>query len=310
MKQGQLINGYTIVSRPTNANAGKCVWAFATKAGRHYFIKEYLDPKLPRTDSMGTPADKRRRYRECQRFEQRHRRMASLLRADQLHAGNLVLVRDFFAAGTRYYKVTDRIEAVDVVPHRLPEWQQLVILRTLGDSLRLLHSHGIVHGDLKPENVLLSRPPRSDLCTAKLIDFDDAYPVGDPPAPDELGGNPIFAAPEWLSYLHGEAGQSAMGQAVDMFAFGLLMHVYLYGAGPGHDDRYDSPASAVLDEAPLCWDARVPDRLGRLMAALTRRDPAVRPDIASVMNALDDPALLRGDTPPRSRVRVNLTGGR
>ena len=33
MKLGQTLNGYTVVSRPTNADAGKCLWAFAEKGG-------------------------------------------------------------------------------------------------------------------------------------------------------------------------------------------------------------------------------------------------------------------------------------
>jgi serine/threonine protein kinase len=308
MRQGQVVNGYTVTSRPSNANAGKCVWAFATKDSRDYFIKEYLDPKLPRPDSMGSPADKQQRYLECQRFEQRHRRMSGMLRADHLHAGNLVLAQDFFAEGTRYYKVTDRIDGVDVVPHELAGRQQLVLLRTLGDSLRLLHEKGIVHGDLKPDNVLLHRPQGSTVLTAKLIDFDDAYPATEPPPPELVGGNPVFGAPEWLRYLRGEVTGSVLTQAADMFAFGLLVHVYLYGAVPAHRAGYESPAAAVLDGAPLRWNDAVPDRLRRLLEALTRPDPLVRPGITAVMAVLDDPAVLSGAPAARSRVRINLTG--
>jgi eukaryotic-like serine/threonine-protein kinase len=309
MRYGQDINGYLVVSKPTNANAGKCVWAFAKKDGKEYFIKEFLDPKRPRPDSMGSVADKERRYAECQRFEERNNRILNTLRADDPHAGNLVLAEDFFADGTRYYKVTRRIHSENVAPHMLSAEQQAVLLATLADSVYLLHTKGFVHGDLKPENVLLNRPARSDLYTAKLIDFDDAYPAGNPPPSGVIGGNPCYGAPEWLRYLQGtttQVARSTLTQAVDVFAFGLLIHAYLFDALPGHDPAYESPAGAVTAGSPLAWDPRASHRLTTLLTALTRLDHAERPTIAEAGVIIAQPAVLTPST--TGRVRVNLHG--
>ncbi len=313
MRQGQLVNGYRVISKPSNANAGKCVWAFAEKDGEEFFIKEFLDPKLPKPDGMGTVADKQRRYAACMVFEKHHRKVFTLLRPDDLHAGNLVLANDFFADGTHYYKVTRRIRAENVEPHRLSRAQQIVLLRTLADSLRLLHGRGIVHGDLKPDNVLLTRPRGSEFHIAKLIDFDDAYPAGDPPARDLVGGNPVYGAPEWLKYLRGDkaVGPKALTQAVDMFALGLLVHTYLCGAPPGHDPAYDSPASAVLDGAPLRWNLALGNgSLGELVAGLTALDPRDRPTITQTAALLDRVELPDSVPARHSRLRINLTGTR
>jgi eukaryotic-like serine/threonine-protein kinase len=301
-----VLNGYEIISRPSNADAGKCLWAFARKGDDDYFIKEFLDPKRPRPDSMGSVADKERRYAECRRFEQRQRQVAELLRADHPLAGNLVLTIDFFVEGTRYYKVTKRIRAADVRPHELEPARQVFVLRTLAESLRLLHECGIVHGDLKPENVLLYQPPRSDLHTAKLIDFDDAYPAGDPPPPEVVGGNPLYGAPEWLRYLRGDKAiePQELTQAADMFAFGLLIHTYMYGGLPDVPAGHDSPAAAVLAGERLAWDPRLDTTLGSLLHALTDPDPLARPGIAETAEI-----LAAGPAAPRpSRVRINLTG--
>ncbi len=311
MKQGDVLNGYRVVNKPTNANAGKCLWAYAEKGGEEFFIKEFLDPKRPRPDAMGSPEDKKRRQDECLRFEQRHHRVARLLRADDLHAGNLVLAVDFFAEGTRYYKVTRRVRAADVAPHELSHERQLVLLNTLADSLRLLHGHGIVHGDLKPDNVLLHQPPGSDLYVAKLIDFDDAYRAGEPPPPDAIGGDPRYGAPEWLRYLRGEPVR--LDQAADMFAFGLLAHTYLVGAPPKHDAEFDAPGSAVAAGSPLVFDDRLDGRLAELLVALTAADPGARPDITATADALfgsppPDPGPPDETATRTSRVRVNLGG--
>lgn len=316
MKLGQTIHGYTVVTRPSNANAGKCLWAFAEKDGDEYFIKEFLDPKIPRPDGMGSKEDKERRFAECKRFAARHEHVMELLPADHEDAGNLVLSVDFFADGTRYYKVTPRVNATEAMPHELEPRTQLVLIRTLTDSLRLLHSAGIVHGDLKPENVLLAKPRQGPLLIAKLIDFDDAYPAGEPPPREAIGGNPLYGAPEWLSYLRGGRDASSLGRAVDMFAFGLLVHTYLFGAPPEHGSAHDSPAAAVLDGAPLGWDPRIGGRLRQLLTALTSAEPHARPDIRTVAKLFSAADILTaGEEPVRtpassSRVRVNVGGGR
>jgi serine/threonine protein kinase len=305
VKQGDLIMGYRIVSRPSNADAGKCLWAFAEKDGNAYFIKEFLDPKRPKPDSMGSVEDKQRRLAECERFEARQRRVGKALRSDDPQAGNLVLMADFFHAGTRYYKVTERIDAAAVRPDQLTADRQLILLRTLADSLGLLHRIGIVHGDLKPENILLYQPPGSSMYTAKLIDFDDSYPVGEPPPRAVVGGNPQYGAPEWLAYLRGDAGivPTSLTQAVDMFAFGLLAHAYLYGSPPGFSAEHESPAAALLAGDRLCWHPDLAQPWSDLLPALTQVDPARRPTIDDTI------AVLAGDRPPRaSRVRINMSG--
>lgn len=314
MKQGQTIGGYTVLTRPTNADAGKCLWAFAEKDGNRYFIKEFLDPKLPRPDGMGSVADKERRYAECQRFAARHERVMALLPADHEDAGNLVLAVDFFAEGTRYYKVTPQVTASDAAPHELEPRAQLVLLRTLADSLRLLHHSGIVHGDLKPENVLLAKPRQGPLLIAKLIDFDDSYPAGEPPAKDAIGGNPLYGAPEWLEYVREGRQASSLTQAVDMFAVGLLIHTYVFGGPPGYGTAHDSPAAAVLDGVRLDWDPNAGGRLRQLLTALTSAAPSSRPDISTVAEHLAAPDILTATDPaPVStrgaggRVRVNFT---
>lgn len=312
MKKGQTINGYLVVSRPGNANAGKCLWAFAEKNGEPFFIKEFLDPKRPRENGMGSPVDKRRRLGECDRFERRHERMMLLLRADDPYAGNLVLAVDFFPDGTRYYKVTRRIDSACTAPHTLSGREQAVLLHTLADSLRLLHERGIVHGDLKPDNVLLYRPARSRFHVTKLIDFDDAYPAGEPPARELVGGSPSYGAPEWLRYMRGDKAVRArdLTQAADLFSFGLLVHTYLVGEPPGHDAAYDSPAAAVAAGAELIFAPGLDPQTTRLLRALTDPDPAARPSIAEATRVLDG----FGDKAPAeraarsSRVRINLTG--
>ncbi|CAN5733681.1 MAG: protein kinase domain-containing protein [Ilumatobacteraceae bacterium] len=84
--------------------------------------------------------------------------------------------------GAKYYKVTEKVaaaglEAADVAALDLQT--QLVLLKTVAHSLKILHDLNIVHSDLKPSNVLIKRTDFG--FTTKLIDFDSSYLAGRPP---------------------------------------------------------------------------------------------------------------------------------
>ncbi|MGH3852117.1 MAG: protein kinase domain-containing protein [Pseudonocardiaceae bacterium] len=322
MKQGELLRGYRIISKPTNDGAGRCMWAFAEKNGKEYFVKEFLEPKRPRPESMGTPEIKQELLRQCEAFERRHWSVIELIDPRNLQAGNLVTAVDFFHEGTRYYKITNRLHPADLkFPHELTPHQKSVLLGTLADSLQLLHELGIVHGDLKPQNILLHQPISSDLYTAKLIDFDDAYISRNPPDRDIISGDALYGAPEWVRYMHGDrmTGPERLTTAADMFAFGLLMHRYLTGSLPHYDQRYGSPAEAVNARAMIHLDPRLHKRVARTVRALLSYDLDNRPTMENLLKLLDDKSVLTLDTTehvasttPASgsgRVRINPSNG-
>ncbi|WP_243794348.1 protein kinase domain-containing protein [Saccharopolyspora gloriosae] len=320
MKQGDVIHGYRILGKPTNTDAGKCLWTFAEKDGREFFIKEFLDPRRPRPNFMGSPEDRRAIEAQCDEFELRHRSVNERIDPKHLHAGNLVVPLDFFAEGSRYYKVTARVHPTDLrEPQELTPYGKRVLLGTLADSLWYLHSLRIVHGDLKPQNVLVHRPDGSDLHTAKLIDFDDAFPSGSPPDPMLIGGDPRYGAPEWVGYVRGEpeVGPEQLTIAADMFAFGLVAHTYLTGGPPGFDARHGSPAEAVNAGERLVFDDRLDPELVEVLHALADVRPTARPTIGHVQELLEHEEKLafrrittesRRGTGRRSRVRINLDG--
>jgi eukaryotic-like serine/threonine-protein kinase len=316
MKAGDVIAGYRVVSEPTNAGGGKCVWAFAEKDGAEFFLKRFLEPKRPREGSAAGAASRRIREEVCRDFEERHRGVIAALRPDAPGAGNLVVATDFFHEGSTYYKVTERIDTSSLAePHSLDPRERSVLLRTLGTSLRLLHSAGIVHGDLKPANVLVQRRDAAAFHTAKLIDFDDSYLAGLPPGREEIAGDSLYGAPEWRRYVQGDesAGGELLTGAVDVFALGLTTHLWLTGALPGYDgDRFGSPADAVNAGEPLAVDRRLSRVASALLEAMTARDPGARPPVTGFLAALRDHAncALGAPRPRESRLRVNLPGAR
>jgi serine/threonine protein kinase len=293
MKQGDVIAGYRITTPPTNANGGKCIWAFAEKNGSAYFIKQFLEPKRPKDDARDSPSLRIRRQL-AQEFEERHRAIMKRLRPDARGGGNLVLATDFFHEGSTYYKVTERIDTSSLEkPQALEPRQKMVLLKTLGTSLRQLHDIDVVHGDLKPLNVLLQKRDAAAFHAAKLIDFDDSYIAGKPPAPEDISGDSVYGAPEWRRYLQqdGSVGPSQLTCAVDVFALGLMTHLYLTGEIPYREERFGSPADAVNAGKQLRLDPRLTDEIQGLLRAMTQADPKQRPRIATYLKALSDPSV-------------------
>ncbi|MFE5654662.1 lipopolysaccharide kinase InaA family protein [Streptomyces sp. NPDC056517] len=293
MKLGDTIAGYRIVTEPTNANGGKCIWAFAEKDGGQYFIKQFLEPKRPRDDAADSKSVRIRRE-VAQEFEKRHRDVMKRLRPDTLGGGNIVLATDFFHVGSTYYKVTERIDTTSLDrPQTLEPRQKMVLLKTLGSSLKQLHDSGTVHGDLKPLNVLVQKREGAAFHAAKLIDFDDSYGSGNPPQPDAIAGDSVYGAPEWLRYikLDGTVRPKDLTCAVDIFALGLMTHTYVVGELPSYEPGFDSPADAVNGGAELRFDARLSDELLALLRGMTSADPRARPDIAAFLATLSDPEV-------------------
>jgi eukaryotic-like serine/threonine-protein kinase len=320
MKQGDLLGGYLVCSKPTNAGGGKCVWAFATKDGEEYFIKEFLEPKWPLSSSPGSAESKRRRREDCTAFEGRHRHVMNRLKSDAVGGGNIVIAEAFFREGTTYYKVTRRIDAsnlTSLVP--LTVHQKLVVLRTLGLSLQQLHRIDVVHGDLKPDNVLVQKRPSNNLYTAKLIDFDDSYVTGHPPAGTTVGGDSMYGAPEWFSYIRQDVRSDGgeLTTAVDMFSLGLMVHEYLTGQLPGFPPEFGSPGEAVKAGRRLVLCDRLHPEIARLIVTLTDSRPQRRPDIDAFLTATTDESRLEfpcsvaasGSAAPRGGGRLIINMG-
>ncbi|MFF9804946.1 protein kinase [Streptomyces coeruleorubidus] len=294
MKKGDVIGGYRITNEPTNANGGKCVWAFAEKDGGQYFVKRFLEPKRPRDDDTRDTPSLRIRRQLAREFEDRHRTIMKRLRPDARGGGNLVLATDFFHEGSTYYKVTERIDTSNLEkPQSLEPRQKMVLLKTLGMSLKQLHDIDIVHGDLKPLNVLVQKRDGAAFHTAKLIDFDDSYVAGEPPGPEEIAGDSLYGAPEWRRYMQGDGsvGKERLTCAVDVFALGLMTHLYLTGELPHHDSRYGSPADAVNAGEQLELDTRLSDTMLGLLRSMTGLAPANRPRMATFLKTLSDPTV-------------------
>jgi eukaryotic-like serine/threonine-protein kinase len=289
VKAGDVLNGYRILEDFRVVGAGRSKWTFAAKDGREYFLKEFLSPTFPDEHAPGSAQTKMRKRQRCAAFERHHRRIQAALAAVSGLGGNLIVTLDFFRWGAKYYKVTEKVEVAGLEPAdvaALPFPHQLVLLKTVAHSLRILHDRGIVHGDLKPSNVLIKRTELG--YTTKLIDFDNAYLAGEPPPPEEIVGTMNYYAPELVGYIQ-ETGTAAaeLTQKADIFALGLIYTEYLTGTLPPFDPAHQyagvaARAGEVLRLPPTTLSAPVVELVDRMLLT----DPAARPTIAEVHSTL------------------------
>jgi hypothetical protein len=157
----------------------------------------------------------------------------------------------------------------------LPPDEVAAIGVQVADALAEAHAAGIVHRDVKPDNVLITADG-----TAKITDFGVSRAADDATvtATGFVAGTPAFLAPEVAT---GQDGDSRS----DVFSLGSTLYHALEGVPPfGMDDN----AIAMLHKV-AAGDVRPPQRSGELAGLvmwLLRVDPAERPTMRGVYHAL------------------------
>lgn len=286
MSKAEVINGYTLLTPLTVKDAGCCMWTFAERSGVQFFLKQLIDPVFPDESVVTNARVLERKKRECSEFE---RRMTLLCRKiDSASDGNLIRIESFFRKGTKYYIAMERVmdPAADVtVISRQPFEDRILVCQTLAHSLLGLHQCGIVHGDIKPNNVLLCRSAAGKYIT-KLVDLDACKWESELKNPDaNLVGDQIYLAPEVCRRMFGDPVDVTC--KADVFAAGLLFHQYLTGTLPGfNQEEYHYAHTAVLNGEPLSISPELDDRCRSLLRRMLACEPERRCSMEEVLDEL------------------------
>jgi serine/threonine protein kinase len=154
----------------------------------------------------------------------------------------------------------------------------------LAQGLDHAHAAGIFHRDLKPSNVILCVDG-----TPRLVDFGIAAALHAEPltTTGQLGTLP-YLPPEVFR------GERAEPAAIDVYAFGLLLHEALTGRRSFAVDPSSTPAAAAaaigvrkLQAPTVQLPERFPARLRELVQRATNADPAVRPSMRELREGLE-----------------------
>lgn len=180
---------------------------------------------------------------------------------------------------------------------RLPAAEAVSLVAALAQALEYCHAHGVVHRDLKPDNVIITPEGRPVLIDFGSVLLEGARRLTFSGLTSELG-TPEYMAPEQVQGKRGDA-------RTDVYALGTLLYEALTGRPP-FAARPDDTAVQVmrrhLQETPSPPGAEgiTPALEGVLATALARSPHARFPTAAAFRAALLDPegAVARGEVTP------------
>lgn len=260
---GQTLDKYEILEEVGQGGMATVYRARDLRLEREVAVK-VLHPHLARQEVA-----RRRFHREAQAVA-------------RLRHPNILEIHDYSGEEAPVaYIVTEFIRGCSLRDHlnqralRFPEVAACIAVPVL-EALHHAHTHGVIHRDVKPENVLIR-----DDGVIKLADFGIAH-LSDDQGMTLTGtvvGSPAHMSPEQIE-------GRPLGPATDIFSLGTLLYLALTQRLP-----FDAPNPQALFRRILAGEYRpaqqlaplVSDELGRTLQRALQRDPARRFESAQAM---------------------------
>jgi serine/threonine protein kinase len=209
------------------------------------------------------------------------------------------------------YLVLEYVEGVPVGPADSPR-KLLDLAIQIADGLAAAHAAGLVHRDLKPDNILVTRDGR-----VKILDFGLAKQAASS-APTDTVGTMVVTVPGTLmgtvAYMSPEQARAQpLDARSDQFSLGLILYEMAAGQRAFQRESAAETMTAIIREDPSPLPASVPAPLRWVIERCLSKDPAERYDstrdlyreLRQVREHLSD-AVTSLDVPqPRSRGRAN-----
>lgn len=143
----------------------------------------------------------------------------------------------------------------------------VAVLEGVCDALELSHARGVVHRDVKPDNVMIGTYGE-----VYLLDWGVAVEPARAGERVELVGTPGYLAPEMVV-----GHVAALGPHTDVYLLGATLHEVLTGR-PRHDaSSLRGALESAIESAPFTYDDAVPRELAELCNETTAREPGLRP---------------------------------
>jgi serine/threonine protein kinase len=230
---------------------------------------------------LGTQPDWVRRFRD---------EATSIARLGNPH---VVAVFDFGRESGEDYLVMEFVEGISLsqlLSHKAGRLDALCaasIACQVADGLRAAHGAGIIHRDIKPDNILIRKDGQAkiaDFGISRILEEVSRTMTG------SVFGSPLFMAPEQVE------GRNPSG-AIDVFALGGVLFRILSGRHPFEAEHAHAVMWRIVQEEAPRVSGTLPDvpaELDDLVASMHRRDPSARPRASEVGRILKQFLASRG----------------
>jgi hypothetical protein len=251
------LGGYVLLSELGRGGMGIVHRAYDTRLRRLVAIKMILDPTIAGSEAL-----------------ERFQREASA--AARVHHPGIVSVYETGESDGRPYIVMELIQGQSLealLRRENPGARSIAeIVRAVALALAHAHAQGVIHRDVKPENVLVDGERR-----ARLMDFGLAREVGGSGALTVSGqilGTPAYMAPE-----QARGDPKAHGPLSDVYSLGAVLYRALVGRRPFEGASMESVLQKVLFEEPVpprAIDPRIHRDLETIALRCLAKEPARR----------------------------------
>jgi len=259
------LKGYMVIDKIKDGSVGT-VWRGVNSAKKTYALKQIALKNASDSSKMRA-------------FEKE----ANLTK--KLNHPNIIKVYDYVDMKPQPFFVMEFFESENLkyamahVPERVVK-KEFQILMGVADALAYVHAQGIVHKDIKPENVLING--RSEV---RLIDFSLAQTKWDRflQFGKKIEGTPLYMAPEQIR------GERCDARS-DMYSFGVMMYEMLGKRPLFMADTHEKVLQKHLNDAPIPLSAILPT-VSQAIDAFVLRLLAKKPehryaDMTTVMQEL------------------------
>ncbi|MBI5500543.1 MAG: protein kinase [Deltaproteobacteria bacterium] len=293
---GRTIEGkYEIVRRIGEGGMGSVYEA------RHLLLDKKLAVKVLLPEVAGDPEVVQRFHNEARiAASLGHENVIEITDMGVLPSGSPFIVMEFLQGESLAHRLEEN--------NRLSTSETVRILAPVLDALAVVHEAGVVHRDLKPDNVFLARRSGAEgaRTVVKLLDFGISKLRCAETGNFHLTrtgtvlGTPYYMSPEQAS------GCKDLDQRADLYAVGVMLYEMLVGRRPFEGDTYNALLAAILTRDPprpreLCPD--IPEALEAIILRAMARDAAQRfPTASEFLHALapfGPPGLVPRSSPSR-----------